>query len=167
MAIDGFEWDAPNTPENVAEFGYSGSGANASAYPKVRVVTVSECGSQSMIAASIGSVGEGEHTLARRLWHDLDPDWLLIADRGFYSFTNWSTASATGAQLLWRVSASVTLPVLAALPDGSYTSVLVKPGIRGKARDALIERARIGGDLDPDRAVRIRVTRIHRRRSGW
>ena len=157
MAIDGFEWDAPDTPENVAEFGYSGSGANASAYPKVRVVTVSECGSQSMIAASIGSAGEGEHTLARRLWHDLDPDWLLIADRGFYSFTNWSTASATGAQLLWRVSASVTLPVLAALPDGSYTSVLVKPGIRGKARAALIERARIGGDLDPDRAVRIRV----------
>src|SRR6266550_4539845 len=46
MAIGGFEWDAPDTPENAAAFGYSGTGADDAggpAFPKVRVVTVSEC----------------------------------------------------------------------------------------------------------------------------
>src|SRR5258708_4975333 len=45
MAIDGFEWDAPDTKENAAAFGFSGAGADDAdrpAYPKVRVVTVSE-----------------------------------------------------------------------------------------------------------------------------
>jgi hypothetical protein len=26
MAIDGFEWDAPDTPENAAAFGFAGTG---------------------------------------------------------------------------------------------------------------------------------------------
>jgi hypothetical protein len=33
MAIDGFDWDLPDTPENAAEFGYGGSGAARSAFP--------------------------------------------------------------------------------------------------------------------------------------
>src|ERR1019366_8554173 len=48
MAIGGFEWDAPDTKENAAAFGFSGTGADDAgrpAYPKVRVVTVSECAS--------------------------------------------------------------------------------------------------------------------------
>src|SRR5450755_3807509 len=43
MSIDGFEWDAPDTPENAAAFGYSGAGpedAGRPAFPKARVVTV-------------------------------------------------------------------------------------------------------------------------------
>ena len=31
-------------PANAAEFGYTGSGANRSAYPKARVVALAECG---------------------------------------------------------------------------------------------------------------------------
>jgi hypothetical protein len=41
-----------------------------------------------------------------------------------------------------RVKADLTLPVLRLLPDGSYSSVLVSPKIRGKARAALIEGPR-------------------------
>jgi hypothetical protein len=58
---------------------------------------------------------------------------------------------------LWRVSASVSLPVLVAHPDGSYASVLVNPKIRGAARARLVEAARRGENLDPDRAVAVRV----------
>jgi hypothetical protein len=32
MAIDGFEWDAPDTKENVAAFGYSGAGVDRAAF---------------------------------------------------------------------------------------------------------------------------------------
>ena len=86
MAIDGFEWDAPDTEENAAAFGYAGSGVGRSAFPKVRVVTVSECASHAVVDAEIGPItgkGSGEQALARRLYPRLEEDWLLIADRNF------------------------------------------------------------------------------------
>jgi hypothetical protein len=160
MAIDGFEWDAPDTPGNAAAFGYPGSGKERAAFPKVRVVTVSECGSHAVADAEIGGIagkGAGEQSLARKLYARLEEDWLLIADRNFYNWQDWRAAAASGAALLWRVKADLTLPVLQLLPDGSYLSVLVSPKVGGKARQALIEAARAGADLDEDKATLVRV----------
>ena len=160
MAIDGFEWDVPDTKANAAMFGYAGSGANRSAFPKVRLVTISECASHAVVEAEIGPIagkGTGERSLARNLYPRLEEDWLLIADRNFYSYQDWRDAAGTGAQLLWRVKSDLRLPVLDILPDGSHRSVLVDPDIRGKARDALIEAARAGEELDPDEAMAVRV----------
>jgi hypothetical protein len=157
MAIDGFEWDVPDTSENVAEFGYRGSGERASAFPKVRVVTVSECGSHAVVDAAIGPTATGEQTLARGLYPRWEPDWLVIADRNFYSFAAWRAASACGAALLWRVRSDVRLPVLDTLPDGSFLSVVVDPEVRGRARERLLEAVRAGEDPDERRAVRVRV----------
>jgi hypothetical protein len=157
MSIDGIEWDAPDTPENVAAFGYAGSADQPSAFPKVRMVTVAECASHAVVSAVIGAQWQAEQTLAATLYPDLGEDWLLIADRGFYSFTAWNAARSGGTQLLWRVKADLRLPLVEAFPDGSYTSVLINPKVRGKARDALETAARAGQELDPDRAVLVRV----------
>ena len=163
MAIDGFEWDAPDTKENAAAFGFAGAGADDAgrpAYPKVRVVTVSECASHAVVDAAMGAVagkGAGEQALARKLYRRLEEDWLLIADRNFFNWADWCTAADSGAQLLWRVKADLILPVLDLLPDGSYSSVLVNPKIRGKARQALVQAARAGQDLDEDQARCVRV----------
>ena len=163
MAIDGLEWDVPDTPENAAAFGFSGAGADQRdrpAFPRVRLVTVSECASHVVAGAAMGGVagkGAGEQSLARTLYPRLEEDWLLIADRNFFNWADWCTAADTGAQLLWRVKADLTLPVLDLLPDGSYSSVLVNPKVRGKARQALIEAARAGKDLDKDQARYVRV----------
>lgn len=160
MAIDGFEWDAPGTDTNAAEFGYAGSGDDRSAFPKVRVVTLSECASHAVVDAEMGAVtgtGSGEQALARQLYTRLEPDWLLIADRNFYNWADWCVAADSGAQLLWRVKADLRLPVLEFGSEGSYTSVLIHPKIRGKARQALIEAARAGNDLDPGQARLVRV----------
>src|ERR1700692_2484327 len=46
MAIDGFEWDAPDTPENAAAFGFSGAGTGGqdrTGYAQARGVAGSEC----------------------------------------------------------------------------------------------------------------------------
>ena len=95
---------------------------------------------------AVAGKGAGEQSLARKLYRRLDDGWLLIADRNFFNWADWCTAADSGAQLLWRVKADLTLPVLELLPDGSYSSVLVHPKIRGKAREALIEtRPRRGG----------------------
>ena len=159
MAIDGFELDVPDTAANAAAFGYA-SGENRSAFPKVRVVTIGECGSHAKIAAQMGAVGgkgSCEQALARRLFGRLEEDWLLIADRGFYNWPDWQAAAATGAALLWRVKSDLRLPVLELLPDGSYTSVVVRPAVHDKARDKLIAAARAGEHLDPGQAARVRV----------
>ena len=106
---------------------------------------------------AVAGKGAGEQSLARTLYRRLDDGWLLIADRNFFNWADWCTAADSGAQLLWRVKADLTLPVLELLPDGSYSSVLVHPKIRGKAREALIETARGGEDLDEDQARHVRV----------
>jgi IS4 transposase len=49
---------------------------------------------------------------------------LLLADRGFYSFKLWQLAAGSGAALLWRVSATLKLPVQQVLPDGTYLSTI-------------------------------------------
>jgi hypothetical protein len=161
MAIDGFEWDAPDTPQNAAAFGPAGADdAERPAYPKVRVVSISECASHVVADAAMGAVagkGTGEQSLARQLYPRLEEDWLLIADRNFFNWADWCAAADSGAALLWRVKADLTLPVLDLLPDGSYSSVLISPKIRGKGRQQFIEAARAGEDLDEGQARYVRV----------
>ena len=160
MAIDGFELDVPDTPANVVAFGYPAGARERPAFPKVRVVTIGECGSHAKVAAQMGPAGgkgSSEQALARRLFSRLEEDWLLIADRGFYNWLDWQAAAATGAALLWRVKADLRLPVLELLPDGSYLSVVARPALHGKARDKLIAAARAGEYLDPAQAARVRV----------
>ena len=162
MSVDGMEWDVPDTGKNRAVFGSSGTGGDdQAAFPKIRVVTVSECGSHAPVLAAMGTAaggkGSGEQSLARDLYPDLEEDWLLVADRNFYNWKDWCAAAGTGAELLWRVKSSLLLPVLELLPDGSYRSVLVNPKITGKKREALIEAARRGDDLDEDKARYVRV----------
>jgi hypothetical protein len=160
MSVDGMEWDVPDTAANRAFFGVRGGGDRA-AFPKARVVTISECGSHAPVLAAVGPAsggkGSGEQAMARRLYPDLEQDWLLIAGRGFYCRADWRTAAGTGAALLWRAPGDARLPVLEMLPDGSYRSVFIKPQLFGSRRADLIEAARRGEDLDEDAACYVRV----------
>jgi hypothetical protein len=65
MAVDGFDWDLPDTEGNVVEFGYGGAGATRSVFPKARVVTVSECASHAVVAAGIGGANTAEQKLPK------------------------------------------------------------------------------------------------------
>jgi hypothetical protein len=161
MSVDGMEWDVPDTGKNRAAFGSSGTGGDEqAAFPKIRVVTVSECGSHAPVLAAMGAAaakGSGEQSLARALYPRVEEDWLLLADRNFYNWKDWCAAADSGAALLWRVKSDLLLPVLELLPDGSYRSVLVNPKVTGKKRQALVEAARRGGDLDAGQARYVRV----------
>ena len=157
MSIDGLEWDAPASRENIAAFGLPAGRDDApGALPKVRAVTVSECASHAVVLAELGPASgtkvASEQALARSLYPRLESDWLLLADRNFHSWADWCTAADTGAALLWRVKANLRLPPLKALPDGSYLTVLINPKITGKARDAQLATARAGTPLDPAKA---------------
>lgn len=137
VAIDGTVLDVPDTAENQDRFGRPGSGRGegGGGFPQVRLVGVGECGTHAIFAAAMGSCATAEKTLAEQVLPALAPGMLVLADRGFLGFGLWRQAAATGADLLWRASASFALPVLEVLPDGSYLSRLM-PGHRGPLRTA-------------------------------
>lgn len=158
LAIDGFEVDVPDSEENAAAFGYAGSGEKRSAFPKLRVVALAECGTHAFRAAEVGGWAAGEKTLARGLLMRLDRDEVLTADRGFYSFDNWSLAAGTGADLIWRAPTGLNLPVVRVLADGTFLTVLINPEITGsRRRAALLDAAKAGAELDPDEAHLVRA----------
>jgi hypothetical protein len=157
MAVDGFMLDIAETPDNVKEFGRLDEGPKASAFPQARVVTLAECGSHADVAASFGPCKTDERALLTGILGALEPDMLVIADRNLYSFELWAQALSTGADLLWRVSATVTLPVIESLPDGSYRSLVINPKITGARRKKLIDQVRHGHEIPASAAIPVRV----------
>jgi hypothetical protein len=129
VSMDGTTLDLPDTAENDEFFGRPGSsrGDGRSAFPQVRLVGLGECGTHAVFAAALGPYATAEKTLAAGVLPKLQRDMLLLADRGFTSYELWLAAASAGAQLLWRASATFSLPVLELLPDGSYVSRLL-PG---------------------------------------
>jgi hypothetical protein len=75
-----------------------------------------------------------------------------LADRGFFSFEFWRDCLLTGADLLFRVPAGLKLPVLRALPDGSYLSEVATHKVRSSGFKVPLEAAR-----DPRNATHIPV----------
>jgi hypothetical protein len=129
MAVDGVRLDIADTPENEAAFGRPGSRkSQGGAFPQVRVVGLGECGTHATVAAELGSIHTGERELAEKLCPYFDDDMLVIFDAGFYSYEFFTGCQSTGAQLLFRVSKSLKLPVLQRLGDNSYLSVVTGKG---------------------------------------
>jgi hypothetical protein len=132
VAVDGTVLDLPRGHANEAEFAVPDGGK----LPQARLVAVAECGTLALIGAEFDSIAVGERALFERLLPRLGPGMLVLADRGFPSYDLYVQTLATGADVLWRVSASFALPVHSRLPDGTYLSRL-----RGRrARDTVTIR---------------------------
>jgi hypothetical protein len=157
MAIDGTSFDVPDTAANLAAFGRMGSGPRQSAFPKLQVVSLSECGTRAVVAAAMGSCRRGERELASGLAGRLDGGMLVTADAGFFSWQLWHLYAASGAALCWRVGAAVALPLVRRLPDGSCLTLIFAPGTPAKRKAALLAAARAGEQVDQDRARVVRA----------
>ena len=157
MAIDGTSFDVPDTAANVAAFGRKGSGPKASAFPKLQVVSLSECGTHAQVAAAMGSCRTGERELAARLAGPAEEDMLITADAGFYSWQLWDLYAGTGAALCWRAGASVALPLVRRLADGSYLALIFAPDTTARRKAALLAAARAGEQVDADLARIVRA----------
>ena len=157
MSIDGTCLDIADTEANVATFGRPGSAREdrVAAFPQVRVVGLAECATHAIVDAVVGKYSESEQRLAAPLMDALAPDMLLLADRGFFSFSLWEKALATGADLLWRTKSSHVLDVQRRLSDGSYLSTIY-PSTKDRRHDAnglsvrVVEYSLGDGDGDSD-----------------
>ncbi len=123
-SFDGTTLDVADTPENEAAFGRPGNGRsdNKSAYPQVRLVMLCEQGTHVLADVEFGNLATGEQKMARSLFRSLEPEMLNLADRNFFGYKLWNEASATGAQLLWRVKKNLILEPVKTFEDGSFTA---------------------------------------------
>lgn len=140
MAVDGVILDVPDAADNVEAFGKKPHRDGESPFPQVRIVGLGECGTHAIVAAAIDSWRVYERELLERILDGVEPDMVVLADRGFFSYELWCQARQTEAELVWRISDNVEVPVLEWLPDGSYRSELLPKQIkvdlkRGKQRN--------------------------------
>jgi hypothetical protein len=126
VAAHGDRWSpdrCADSEANLKEFGKY-EGGTRRPFPQIHAVGLGECGTHAVVAATLGTIYEGERKLAAKLLSAVVPGMLVLADRGFFSFELWAQYLVTGADLLWRVTAGIKLPVTELLPDGSYLSVI-------------------------------------------
>lgn len=158
MSMDGTTLDVADTAANTDHFTHSGNHRNRSAFPQLRMVTLSETGTRAIVGATMGPFSTGERTLADELGPWCEEGMLVLADAGFYSWKMWTNYSCAGAELAWRVGSQLELPMVRPLDDGSYLAMLFSPRVKSrKAKDALLAQARTGQDLDPERALVVRA----------
>jgi hypothetical protein len=141
VALDGTTLEVPDSEANREAFGMPHAGKGQSAYPRVRITGLVETGTHVLFGAGIAPYGTGEVTMAREAVKHLKGGMLCLADRYFYGFELWRQASATGAELVWRVRGKIRLPCEKVLKDGSFLSRIYPPRQKGKPRgEAMVVR---------------------------
>lgn len=162
ISLDGTTLDVADEERNAEVFGRPGSSRGASSYPQVRLVSLLECGTHVLFGAVGGPYSVGESTLARDAIRQLRPGMLCLADRGYFSFSLWSEASATGADLLWRLKRNVATDIETRLGDGSYlTSVYRSSQHRRRVQEPVRIRVieyRLEGVRDAEPLYRLATT---------
>jgi hypothetical protein len=155
VALDGTMLEVPHTPANVAAFGPPPSRHGSGGFPQVRLVTLAACGTRGLLDAAFrgrAAAGASEQDLARTIAARgrLGAGMLVLADRNFCGYPVAAVLAATGGDFLIRARADQKFPVLKALPDGSYLSVLPSPAAARAWWHRNGERRRRGSPLPPD-----------------
>jgi hypothetical protein len=134
MALDGFVLNLADTPDNDRIFGRPKNGRSSGAFPQARVLALCEIGTHVLWRCLIKPKRRSEIAMAPALLRFLDPDMLLLWDRGFLSYANVQDVVARKAQLLARVKNNLVFQKLEVLADGSYLAKLY-PSAKHRRKD--------------------------------
>ncbi|WP_326701501.1 IS4 family transposase [Streptomyces sp. NBC_01754] len=188
VAIDGTQIALPDTPANLSVFPKAKAGPNGPAgYPMLRLVTLTACGTRTLMDAAFGTDLTGELTYARDLvtgagtTRALRPGMLLLGDRNFSATRFVDTVASTGADFLIRAkthSTALKLPILRRLPDGTFLSRIGEVPVRvieatltltpadSTSKHTATQHAYrlVTSLLDPDEAPATALVRLYRER---
>jgi hypothetical protein len=134
--LDGCQVKVPDTVENRAAFGSSGTADDSAAFPMARVVLAVARAGRALLAATVDASRVGEQPLTTRLvQHHPDlftPNDVYVLDRNFYSvdLVEQVHRRGAGAHLVIRMKAGIRLPVVQRLDDGDYLSWIRTPDKR-------------------------------------
>ena len=145
-AADGMLVNLPDTPENRAMFGSTGTSDDSSPFPQLRIVALTARAGRAMLGAITGSGGAGEQTLLKRLVRrrpDLVAGRVICFDRNFPGYDLITAILHAGGHVIARVKEGISLPFSGPdrgwLPDGSRLTWLNAPS--GRKADRLPVRA--------------------------
>jgi hypothetical protein len=127
VSLDGSTLQVQDSVANERAFGRPATAKRPAAWPVIRFVMLLENGTRAPFGAAMGPWSKSENALAKEIIGRLTPRMLCLADRLFYSYSMWAQAVATGADLLWRVPRTITLPRLKVFADRSYLSEIRPP----------------------------------------
>jgi hypothetical protein len=142
MGIDGVVFDVPDSDINAATFGRPSAGPRGDgAFPQLRKLSLVELGTHIEVALVVRPISQGETGMVGPLLRHLDPEMLLLWDRGFFSYGLWNEVTARGVTILARVKSGLILKPIRNLADGSYLAKIYRtPYDRLKDRDGMIVR---------------------------
>jgi hypothetical protein len=136
MAVDGTAFDLPDTDANARVFGYPGTRAGTEAsFPKARLVLLVEAGTHLITDALLSPYRMGERRKALKLLRSVEPDMLLMWDRGLHSFKMVKGTQEQGSHFLGRVPKNVKFEVVKTFEDGSFLS-WIAPDRKSKNKGA-------------------------------
>ena len=144
-AADGMLVNVPDTPQNRAMFGSTGTADDSAPFPQLRVVAVTARAGRALLGAILGSSGAGQQTLLKRLVRrrpDLFAGRVICFDRNFPGYDLITAIRHAGGHVVARVKEGISLPAEPGggwLPDGSRLTWLNAPS--GKKEDRLAVRA--------------------------
>jgi hypothetical protein len=165
VSIDATLLDVPDSPVNRSAFDGPGGANGQGSYPQVRVLALAETGTHIAFAAALGGYRTSEAALLPALLPHLRPGMLCLCDRGFWNFSLWRNAAATGAELLWRAPKNLRLERdRVDLPDGSYLSKIHPSGLHYSQRKGAVTVRVIDyeleGVIDPEPFYRVITTML-------
>jgi len=97
MAIDGSTLTMPDEKANAEEYGRLSGGYGEAAFPVLRFVAMTECGTHTICFANHGAFRTGELTLAQSVIDHADSSMIVTVDRGFYGYEFWQRGLRNGA----------------------------------------------------------------------
>lgn len=134
--LDGCQVKVPDTVENRAAFGSSGTADDSAAFPMARVVLAVARAGRALLAATVDASRVDEQPLTTRLVQQhpdlFTPNDVYVLDRNFYSIelVEAMHRRGLGAHLVMRMKAGIRLPVVKRLGDGDYLSWIRTPDKR-------------------------------------
>jgi hypothetical protein len=143
--IDGSTFSVTNTPQVKKRMRKARSRRGRAAFPKVGAAVLVELGLHNPLAAALGSEGESEMVLAKRLVPAQPEKSLLLSDRYYGTPALLVDLPGEGQRhFLVRVKANLKRRLLQLLPDGS---ALVEIGSGEKRRQVreILGRVQRGG----------------------
>jgi hypothetical protein len=139
--LDGSTFSVTNTPQVKQTMKKARSRCGQAAFAKVGVAVMVELGLHNPLAAALGSEGESEMVLARRVLAQQPEQSLLICDRYYGVPALLVDLSEEGLRhFLFRVKANLKRGLIEILPDGS---ALVEIGSGEKKRQGREILARV------------------------
>ena len=136
VALDSTKETVADTAHNAQYFGRhrTRKGRSDSAFPQFQAMLLSECSSHVIFDAAITPFKANHHYYFKRLLRSIEPDMLVMFDRGLVSFEGIHTIRQQGAPILAPARSDMKLTPHTRLSDGTYLADLRFWG-KGDLRD--------------------------------